>query len=122
MSPNDLTSQILAAAFEVSNTLGAGFLEKAYKKALLNELTRRRIAATTQVPYPLKYKGDEIGVYFADIVVENRVLVELKCAEHFLPEHMAQCINYLRASGLPICLLMNFKRPKLEWKRYVHNL
>ena len=114
-----LTDKILAAAFEVSNTLGAGFLEKVYERALLQELATRGARAEPQVPFQVLYKSQAVGEYFADIVVEDAVLIELKCVEHFAPEHMAQCLNYLRASGLRLCLLFNFQKPKVEWKRII---
>ena len=75
----------------------------------------------TQVPVPVKYKGHDIGNYVADMIVEETVLVELKCADVLTGTHTAQCINYLRASGLSLCLLFNFQKPKVEWKRVVHN-
>jgi len=66
------------------------------------------------------YKGQGVGEYFADILVEDVLVVELKCAERLASEHTAQCLNYLRASGLTVCLLVNFQRPKVEWKRVVY--
>jgi GxxExxY protein len=65
------------------------------------------------------YKGRSVGEYFPDILVEDNLVIELKCVEHFAKEHAAQCFNYLRASGRPVCLLINFHRPKLGWKRIV---
>ena len=115
-----ITERILGAAFEVSNTIGAGFLEKVYVRALLRELTRRGIPAVHHAPFEVTYKGFSVGQYFADILVQDLVLVELKCADRFAPEHTAQCLNYLRASGLNACLLMNFQKPKLDWKRIVN--
>ena len=78
---NSLTEQVLAAVFEVSNTLGAGFLEKVYERALVRELGLRGIRAITQASFPVSYKGHCVGEYFADIVVEDALVVELKCAE-----------------------------------------
>lgn len=115
-----ITEQVLGAIFEVSNTLGAGFLEKVYERALLQELSARGLSVIAQVPFTVHYKGQSVGDYFADIVVEGVVLVKLKCVEKLLNEHVAQCINYLRAAGLTICLLVNFQRPKVEWRRIVH--
>jgi len=112
------TERVLAAIFEVSNTLGAGFLEKVYERALLRELALRGISATAQASFAIAYKGQYVGEYFADILVEN-VVVELKCAERLANEHTAQCLNYLRASGKTVCLLVNFQKPKVEWKRIV---
>ncbi|HXN48094.1 MAG TPA: GxxExxY protein [Bryobacteraceae bacterium] len=115
-----LTERVLGAVFEVSNTLGAGFLEKVYERALLRELGLCGIRATAQTPIEVVYKGHSVGEYFADLLVEDVLVVELKCAERLASEHTAQCLNYLRASGLTVCLLVNFQRPKVEWKRIVH--
>jgi GxxExxY protein len=117
--PDSLTERVLAAVFEVSNTLGAGFLEKVYERALLSELALRGISAAAQASFTIVYKGHNIGEYCADILVENVLVVELKCVEHLASEHTAQCLNYLRASGRTVCLLVNFQRPKVEWKRIV---
>ena len=114
-----LTEGVLAAVFEVSNTLGAGFLEKVYERALLRELDLRGIPATAQAPFGVTYKGQPIGEYFADIVVDGVLAVELKCVERLACEHTAQCLNYLRASGLDLCLPVNFQKPKVEWKRII---
>jgi GxxExxY protein len=117
---DSLTEQVLNAVFEVSNTLGAGFLEKVYERALLKELGLRGIRATAQNSFIVTYKGQNVGEYIVDILVEDVLLVELKCVERFANEHTAQCLNYLRASGLTVCLLINFQKPKVEWKRIVY--
>jgi GxxExxY protein len=114
-----LTEKVLGAAFEVSNTLGSGFLEKVYARALLAEIRSRGIAAEPEVPFSVRYKGQLVGEYYADLVIEGSLAVELKCADRLANEHLAQCLNYLRASGLELCLLLNFQRSKLEWKRVV---
>ncbi len=115
-----LTERVLGAVFEVSNVLGAGFLEKVYERALLKELGLRGIRATSQVSFAVTYKGEAVGNYLADILVEDKLVVELKCVDHLGNEHTAQCLNYLKASGLRYCLLINFQRPKVEWKRIIH--
>jgi GxxExxY protein len=117
---NSLSEKVLAAIFEVSNTLGAGFLEKVYQRALLRELGLRGIRATAEASFAISYKGHSVGEYFADMLVEDELIVELKCVERLANEHMAQCLNYLRASGRALCLLVNFQKPKVEWKRIVH--
>jgi GxxExxY protein len=117
--PNSLTEQVLNAVFEVSNTLGAGFLEKVHERALLRELVLRGIRASPQTSLSVSYKGHCVGEYFADLLVEDVLVVELKCVDHLAPEHMAQCLNYLRASGRNVCLLINFQKPKVEWRRIV---
>src|SRR6516164_3501522 len=115
-----LTESVLGAIFEVSNTLGAGFLEKVYERALLRELALRGISAIAQASFAVVYKGQSVGEYFADVLVEDVLVVELKCVERLANEHTAQCLNYLRASGRTVCLLVNFQKPKVEWKRIVH--
>ena len=119
---DSLTEQVLAAVFEVSNALGSGFLEKVYERALLRELSIRGIRATTQASFSVNYKGRCVGEYFADIPVEDVLVVELKCVESLASGHTAQCLNYLRASGRTLCLLVNFQKPKVEWKRIVFGL
>jgi GxxExxY protein len=111
---------VLGAVFEVSNTLGAGFLEKVYERALLIELGIRGLQAASQVSLTVTYKGQRVGEYFADILVEDDVVIELKCVDRLANEHMAQYLNYLRASGRGVCLLVNFQRPTVEWKRIVY--
>lgn len=111
---------MLGAIFEVSNTLGVGFLEKVYERALLRELTLRGIRATAQTSLTVTYKGQNVGVYFTDILLEDVLVIELKCADRLANEHTAQCLNYLRASGLGLCLLVNFQKPKVEWKRIIN--
>lgn len=112
----------VGAIYEVANTLGAGFLEKVYERALLKELTLRGLKALAQAPMPVMYKGQSVGEYYADILVEDRLVIELKYVDRLANEHMAQCLNYLRASGLNLALLVNFQRPKVEWKRVVYQL
>jgi GxxExxY protein len=115
--PDSLTESVLGAILEVSNAPGCGFLEKIYERALVKELTLRGIRAATQVSFSVMYKGQLVGDCFADLLVENVLVVELKCVERFTNEHFAQCLNYLRASGLMVCLLVTFQKPKVEWKR-----
>jgi len=117
---NSLTEGVLSAIFEVSNTLGCGFLEKVYQRAVFRELGLRGIPAVAEASFSVLYKGHCVGEYFADILVEDVLVLELKCVERFATEHTAQCLNYLRASGRSVCLLVNFQKPKVEWKRVVH--
>ena len=114
-----LGKEIIGAAYEVSNCLGCGFLEKVYERALVLELKERGVKLATQVALPVKFKGKIVGNYCADMLVENLMLVELKCVDTFTEQHVAQCLNYLKASGLPFCLLINFQKPRVEWKRIV---
>jgi GxxExxY protein len=118
--PEDsLIEAVVGAAYEVANVLGAGFLEKVYQRGLLQELDLRGIPATADVSIPVHYKGHVLGNFSPDLLVDGRLIVELKCVDHFAPEHLAQCLNYLKASGLPLALLINFQRPKVEWKRII---
>ena len=97
-------------------------MEKIYERALLKELGMRGVPVRSQAAFRVRYKGQLLGDYIADLVVDERVLVELKCADTFSNEHMAQCINYLKVSGLKLALLINFGRAKVEWKRVVNGL
>ncbi|MEO8099170.1 MAG: GxxExxY protein [Acidobacteriota bacterium] len=112
-----LTQNVLGAVFEVSNTLGAGSPEKLYERALMLEFGLRGIRATAQTSYTVSYKGISVGEYFADMLVEDVLLIELKCVDRLHSEHTGQCLNYLRASGLELCLLINLEHPKVEFKR-----
>jgi GxxExxY protein len=114
-----LAEKVIGAAYEVSNSLGAGFLEKVYERAMAQELALRGLNVRQQVHYPVLYKGKPVGEYVGDLVVADMVLVELKCVERFMGEHTAQCINYLKASGLRLALIFNFQKPKVEWKRII---
>ncbi len=119
MNIDDLTYQIRGAIFEVNKVLGYGFLEKVYEKALMVEFKRRGLAAENQVPIKVEYKGEIVGEYFADIVVENKVILELKAIDSLQKIHEAQLLNYLKATGFKIGLLVNFTHPKAEIKRFV---
>jgi GxxExxY protein len=114
-----LTERVLGAVFEVSNALGVGFLEKVYERALLREFALRGIRAEAQVSIPVMYKGYCVGEYFPDFLVEESLIVELKCVERLASEHTAQCLNYLKATGRMVCLLVNFQKSKVEWRRIV---
>jgi GxxExxY protein len=115
-----LAEAVIGSAYEVSNELGAGFLEKVYERALRHELALRGFDVRSQVSYAVAYKGHHVGDYVADLMVENQILVELKCVDRFSNEHLAQCINYLKASHLKLALLINFQKPKVEWRRVIY--
>jgi GxxExxY protein len=115
----DLTEKIFRATFAVHNALGAGFLERVYANALAVELTAQGIALQNELPLKIQYRNTIVGDYIADLVVEGRVLVELKACASLDPVHTAQILNYLRASGIRVGLLINFGRPKLEYRRFV---
>jgi GxxExxY protein len=116
---NELTFHIRKAVFQVNKHLGAGFLEKVYENALIVELRNSGLKAEAQVPVKVIYKGHSIGEYFADIVVENEVILELKAIESLQKIHEAQLLNYLKATGRKIGLLINFTYPKAQIKRFV---
>jgi GxxExxY protein len=115
----ELTEKTLGAAFKVQNTLGCGFLEKVYENALLVDLARMRLAVEQQKSFKVKYEGAIVGEYQADLVVENRVIVECKALSSLDGAHESQVLNYLKATGLKVGLLLNFGRPKVQWKRLV---
>ena len=119
MDVNELTYQINGAIFEVNRVLGVGFLEKVYERALLTELQIRGLEVESQFPIKVMFKGVEVGEYYADIVVEGRVIVEIKAVDCLQKVHEAQLLNYLKATGFKIGLLVNFTHPKAEIKRFI---
>jgi GxxExxY protein len=119
MKINDITYAINGAVFEVNNILGPGFLEKVYENALLVELKGRGLKAMNQVPIKVSYKGEVVGDYTADLLIEDEVIVELKTVENLDRSHEAQLLNYLKATGLHVGLLVNFKHKKADIKRMV---
>ena len=114
-----LSRRVIGCAFRVSNSLGAGFLESVYESALCVELAEQAIAFDRQASRKVYYKGRIIGNFVADLIVGGRLLVELKALRQLTSDHEAQVINYLRASGLGVGLLLNFGTPKLEIRRLV---
>jgi GxxExxY protein len=119
MDVDELTFQIRGAVFEVNKVLGSGFLEKVYENSLIIELKNRKLKAKVQVPIKVEYKGEIVGEYFADIVVEDKIILELKAVETLQKIHEAQLLNYLKATDYKIGLLINFAYPKAEIKRFV---
>ncbi len=115
----DLTRKILEGAFAVHNTLGCGFLEKVYSNALSIELRSMDLYCDHEVPFKAKYKDVMVGEYCADLIVEKRVLVELKACAGLDSVHEAQILNYLKASSIQVGLLLNFGKPKLQYRRFV---
>ena len=116
---DQLTEKIIACVYRVSNTLGSGFLEKVYENALAIELRKSGLTVEQQHPIKVFYDGQVVGDFAADLLIESCVIVELKAARTFEDVHSAQCLNYLKATGLKICLLVNFGRPRVEIKRLV---
>jgi GxxExxY protein len=115
----DLTYKINGAIYEVHQTLGEGFLEKVYENALLYELKDQGLNAEVQVPVPVYYKTKMVGDYIADLVVEDKVILELMTVDELSSVHQAQLLNYLKATGKPIGLLVNFKGKKATIRRLV---
>ena len=111
MQENDpLTERIIGCAFKVANTLGQGFLEKVYENALVHELRKAGLEVVQQKGLEVHYDGVLVGEFQVDLLVEGTVLVELKAVAGLQEVHVAQCLNYLKASGKPVCLLFNFGR------------
>ena len=108
------TEAVIGAAFAVSNTLGCGFLEKVYENALAIELRSRGYEVQQQAPLEVRYKEEIVGIYSADLVVNGQVVVELKAVRALDVVHRAQCMNYLRASGIRTGLVLNFGLPRLD--------
>jgi len=122
MDINDITYAIRGAVFEVNRVLGAGFLEKVYENALSIELTNRGLTVEKQVPIKVVYKEKPVGDYIADMLVEKKVIIEVKTVGKLDKIHEAQLLNYLKATGIHLGLLVNFKHPKAEIKRMVFNM
>lgn len=114
---NTITEKIIGCAYTVSNSLGIGFVEKVYENALTHIIRKSNLKVIQQHPIKVNFDGVVVGEFVADLLVEDRVLVELKAVSILRDEHTAQALNYLRATGLEICLLINFGTTKVEVKR-----
>jgi GxxExxY protein len=119
---NSVSKIIIGRAFAVSNTLGSGFLEKIYENALTLELREAGLEVKQQHDIAVHYRGAVVGAYTADLLVEDAVLVELKAVKALDEIHQAQCMNYLKATRLSLCLLLNFGRPRVEIKRLANGI
>ncbi|HSW86096.1 MAG TPA: GxxExxY protein [Rhabdochlamydiaceae bacterium] len=117
----EMTGLILKCSFEIINELGIGFLESVYKNALFIALKQEGFNVIPEQQFEVVFRQQFIGYYVADLVVENSVIIETKCCNHLLPEHQAQLINYLSVSKIPVGLLLNFGKKKLEYKRVYHD-
>jgi len=115
----DLSYKIIELALEVHNELGCGFLEKVYENALMVLLNRENIPARQQAAADVYFQEKVVGQYFADILVDNKMILELKTTETITNIHKAQVLNYLRATGLKLGLILNFAKPKFEYQRLV---
>jgi GxxExxY protein len=122
MNADKITEAVIGCAYRVANTLGCGFLEKVYQNALFHELRKNGLRVEQQKQIQVKYDGIVVADYVADLLVEDFVLIELKAVKALDDIHTAQCLNYLRATNLKICLLFNFATPKLDIRRIVHGL
>lgn len=117
---SDVTNKIIRAFYNVYNELGYGFLEKVYERAMMIELAKFGLKAENQKPIEVYYNKIRVGEYFADIVVENVVICELKAAESICPEHEAQLLNYLKDTNIEVGLLLNFG-PEAKFKRKAYS-
>jgi GxxExxY protein len=115
---NEITEGIIGCAYIVQNELGAGFLEKVYENALAVELSKAGWLVDQQHGISVKYSGEVVGEYIADLLVQKRVIVELKAVKNLDEAHFAQALNYLKATGLEVCLVLNFGNPRIEIKRF----
>lgn len=115
----DLVYAINGCVYEVYKELGHGFLEKVYENALVKELKAQGLSVQAQVPISIKYKGDVVGDYFADLIVNDTIIIEIKAQEKLHKSHEAQILNYLKATGKKVGLLVNFAYPKATVKRFV---
>ena len=113
---NELSQKIIGASFRVGNALGSGFAEKVYENSLAHELRKLGLNVQQQVPLKVWYDGVVVGEFVADLIVEESIVVEIKAVEHLIPVHVAQCINYLATTAMPLCLLINFAG-RVEVKR-----
>jgi GxxExxY protein len=115
----DLTQAIIGAAFEVHNELGHGFLERVYVEALFRELVDAGLSVQAEAPINVIYKGQPVGSYFADLLVNGAVICEVKAVRRIAPEHEAQLLHYLRGTGVRVGLLLNFGGTSVQVKRLV---
>ncbi len=122
MKYQELTEKIIGCAYEVYNTIGSGFLESVYEKCLLIELKKAELSADSQKPIEVLYENQVVGDFVADIVVEGKVIVELKAVRQVLPIHEVQLVNYLSATKIDVGLLINFGEQRVSVKRKVREL
>jgi len=121
METNVTAEKVIGCAYKVSNSLGVGFLEKVYENALVHEIKKAGLKVEQQHAIDVKYDGILVGEYVADLLVEGELLVELKSVQTLDKVHFAQCLNYLKATGLKVCLLLNFGKTKVQVRRFVNH-
>ena len=120
---SDLTKKIIGCFYNVYHSLGYGFLEKVYENSLTLELKQNGLFTVQQMPIKVSYKEQPVGDYFADLVVENKIILELKAQEVLVPENEAQLLNYLKATEYEIGLLLNFgKKPEIKRRIFSNDL
>ena len=123
MLHKELTDKIIACFYKVYTNLGYGFLEKVYENSMLYELNKNGLKAISQYPVKVNYDGVSVGEYFADIIVEDKVIIELKASANLVPENILQLQNYLKATNIEVGLLLNFgKKPEIRRKTFHNNL
>lgn len=122
MEHQDLTEKIIGCAYTVYNRMGFGFLESVYEKCLLIELRKAGLRAESQIPITVRYSGEIVGEFVADILVEDTIIVKLKSVKKLAKAHEVQLVNYLVATGKPVGLLLNFGEQRVEVKRKVSTL
>lgn len=118
---NDVSEKIIGCAFRVANRLGCGFLEKVYENAPAIEIRKLGLVAEQQKRFTVLYDGVAVGDYLCDLVVDRRIIVETKSSRALEPVHFAQCLNYLKATGLPLALLFHFGAPRLVVRRIAND-
>ena len=118
---DEISQQVIGCVHQVSNALGTGFLEKVYENALAVDARQAGLSVAQQHRIEVRYKDVLVGDFIADLLIEESVIIEVKTVKMFDDVHVAQCLNYLRATGLHVCLLVNFATPKASVKRVVHN-
>ena len=115
----ELSYRVVGLAMKVHSGLGGGFLEKVYENALMLLLEKEGIPARQQAPISVYFEGQSVGDYFADILVDGKVILELKTAEKIGDAHRAQVIHYLRATGIRLAMILNFGKKSFEYERLV---
>ena len=122
MLHKDITDKIIACFYKVYTNLGYGFLEKVYENSMLHELNKNGLKVVSQFPIKVNYDGVSVGEYFADIIVEDKVIIELKASANLVPENILQLQNYLKATDIEVGLLLNFgKRPEIRRKTFLNH-
>ncbi len=116
----DLAYKIIGIAMKVHNQLGHGFLEKVYENAMMVLFRKEGIRALQQAALTVRFLGEVVGDYYADILIDDKIIVELKSVDKITGVHRAQAINYLKATGLELAIILNFNKEKLEYERLVY--